>query len=94
MSKSACTPLQILITEDSFKIKTIFFVKYYNKNFRFVILHKLVKFHYQTVFTFQVIQQNRFHISPEKLQSDYSKNKKRFQSEIKNIFPCFTSAFT
>ena len=26
------------------------------------MLHKLAKFHYQTEFTFQVIQQNVFHV--------------------------------
>ena len=28
----------------------------------------------------------------EKLKFDYLKNEKSFQSQIKNIFPCFTNA--
>ena len=57
------------------------------------------------MFASQVIQQNAFRVSclgiwwhhkiqiSEKLESDYLKNKKSFQSEIKNIFSCFKSAF-
>ena len=32
-----------------------FFVEFFAKNFSFAVLHKLTQFHYQTVFTFQVI---------------------------------------
>ena len=65
------------------------------------MLHKLVKFHYQTVFTSQVIQQNVFRVSYldiswrhdiwifENLKFDYLKNEKSLQSAIKNIFPLF-----
>ena len=64
----------------------------------------MAKFHYQNVFTPVVIQQNVFHVSrlgiwwrhniwiSEKLKFDYLKNEKSFRGEIKNIFPCFTSA--
>ena len=56
------------------------------------------------MFTSQVIQQNMFRVSclgiwwrhkiwkPEKLKSDYLKNEKSFQIEIRNIFPFFKSA--
>ena len=33
-----------------------FFVEFFDKNFSFVMLHKLAKFHYQTMLTFQVNQ--------------------------------------
>ena len=36
--------------------QVIFFIGFFNKRFYFVILHKLAKFYYQTVFTFHVIQ--------------------------------------
>ena len=97
--------LRFLFTGDSFKLKelgtsfqAIFFIKFFDQNLSFVILHKLTKFHYQTVFTFQVIQQNVFHVSclgvwwrhdiwiSEKKNFDYLKNEKSFRSEIKNIF--------
>ena len=32
------------------------FIEFFDKKFYFVILHELAKFHYQTVFTSQVIQ--------------------------------------
>ena len=38
------------------------FKRLFDKKFHFVILHKLSKFHYQTVFTSQVIQYV-FHVS-------------------------------
>ena len=69
-----------------------------------VTLHKLAKFHYQTVCTSEVIRLYVFRVSclgtwwrhdisiSEKLKFDYLKNKKSFRSEIKNIFPCFKSA--
>ena len=41
---------RIFFTEDSLKIKL------FDKKNSFVILHKLAKFHYKTVFTSQVIQ--------------------------------------
>ena len=65
--------------------------------------HKLAKFHFQAVFASQVIQWNLFRVSclgiwwrhdtwiSENLKFDYLKNEKSFQSEIKNISPCFTS---
>ena len=61
------------------------------------MLHKLAKFHHQTMFTSQVIQQNVFRVSClgiwwrhkiwmfRKLKSDYLKNEESFQSEVKNI---------
>ena len=55
--------LRILFTEDSLKIKKglelvsrPYFSWNFFKKFYFVILHKLAKFHYQAVVTFQVIQ--------------------------------------
>ena len=33
-----------------------FFVEFLDKNFSFVILHKVTKFHWQTMSTFEVIQ--------------------------------------
>ena len=59
---------RFLCVEDSWKIKnTSFqatvFIKCFDKNFYFLILHKLAKFYYQTVFTLQVIQVNVFHVS-------------------------------
>ena len=60
------------------------------------MLHKLAKFHHQTVFTSQVIQQNVFHVPwrhdiwiLEKVKSDYLKNEKSFWSERKKFFFCF-----
>ena len=56
--KSACW---FLFTEDSLKIKksvtsfqATFFIEFVDEKFYFVILCKLAKFHYQTVFTSQV----------------------------------------
>ena len=40
----------------SFQATWVSFVALFDKNFHIVILHKLVKFHYQTVFTWKVIQ--------------------------------------
>ena len=57
--------LRFLFTEDSLKIKksleltsfqATFFTEFFDEKFHFVILHKLAKFHHQTVFTSQVIQ--------------------------------------
>ena len=74
------------------------------KNFPFVMLHKLAKFHHQTVFISQVIQWNVFCASwldiwwrhdiwmSENLKANYLKYKKSFQSEIKNIFSYFKCA--
>ena len=36
--------------------QTTFFTKFFDKKFSSVILHKLIKFHYQTVFTSQAIK--------------------------------------
>ena len=54
--------LRFHFTEDSLKIEkgleivSTFFTEFFDKDFSFVILHKLVKFHHQIVFTFQVIR--------------------------------------
>ena len=56
--------LRFFFTEDSLKIQkepgssfqAKFFIEFLDKNFYFQILYKLAKFHYQTVFTSQVIQ--------------------------------------
>ena len=40
-----------------------FFINLFDKNFPFVMLHKLAKFHYQTVITFQVTKKNVYHVS-------------------------------
>ena len=68
-----------------------FIIEFFDKNVSFVILHKLAKFHYQTVFTTHVIQINMFCDSylsiwwrhyiwiSEKLKFDYLKNEKSFR---------------
>ena len=55
--------LRFFFKEDSMKIKKGLelvsrphFSYFFDKHFPFVILYKLIKFRYQTVFTFQVIQ--------------------------------------
>ena len=55
--------LRFFFKEDSMKIKKglelvsrLHFSYFFDKHFSFVILYKLIKFRYQTVFTFQVIQ--------------------------------------
>ena len=55
--------IRLLFIEDSKNLKgpgtsfqVTFCIELYDKKFTFVILHKLVKFHYQTVFTSQFIQ--------------------------------------
>ena len=51
--------LRCLFTGDSLKMTSFqatFFIDFFDKNFSFVILHKLAKFHHGTVFTSQVIQ--------------------------------------
>ena len=55
--------LRFLVTEDSFNNKKNLELvsrphlkEFFDKNFSCVILHKLAKFHYQTLFTSQVIQ--------------------------------------
>ena len=40
-----------------------FFMEFFDKKIYFVMLHKLAKFHYQTVFSSQVIHQNMFRVS-------------------------------
>ena len=37
-------------------LQVTIFTEFFDKKIYFVILHELVKFNYQTVFTFQVIQ--------------------------------------
>ena len=71
----------------------MFFIKFFDKKFSFVILHKLAKSYYQTALTFQVIQWNVFRASclgiwwrhdiqiSEKLKFDYLKNEKSFQDK-------------
>ena len=58
---------KFLFRNDSFKLKKCLlkatpFLEYFDKKTYFVILHKLATFHYPTVFTSQVIQQNVFHV--------------------------------
>ena len=56
--------LRFLFTKDSMKIRkdmkanfqATIFIELFDKKFWFVILHQLATFHYQTVFTSQVIQ--------------------------------------
>ena len=70
LSKSAHISPQIRFTEDSLKIKkglqlvsrTPFSHNFLIKNFSLAMLHKPDKFHHQTMFTSQVIQQNVFHV--------------------------------
>ena len=45
------------------KLQATLLVKIFDKNYSFVIKHKLAIFHCQTVFTSQVIQQNVFFVS-------------------------------
>ena len=78
----------------------IFFVEFFDKNFSFVIWHKLATFYYQTVFTTRVIQQNIFHIlclgiwwlheiqGYKFIKLEYHK----ITLWKKNIFLCFKSA--
>ena len=57
------TFLSTLLKSIFFKMKndlelvfiSTFFAEFFDKVFSFAISHKLVKFHYQTVFTFQMI---------------------------------------
>ena len=61
------------------------------------MLNKVAKFHYQTLFTSQIIQQNGFRVScwsiwwrlnisiSQNITFDYLKNEKSFRGEIKNI---------
>ena len=56
--------LRFLFMEDYLKIKkglellskAIFFLEFFDEKFSFVMLHKLAKFHHQTMFTSQVTQ--------------------------------------
>ena len=59
-----------------------FFIKYFDKKFSFVILHKLVKFHYQTMFTCWGIWWRHDIWISEKSKFDYIKSEKSFQIEI------------
>ena len=75
-----------------------FLIDFFDKKIHFVILHKLAKFHYQIVFTSQVIKQYVFRVSWlgiswchdvwifRKLKFDYLKNEKSFRSAIKKSF--------
>ena len=56
-----------LTPNDSFfsRIPRKFFIEVFDKKFSFVILHKLTKFNYQTVFTSQFIQQKVLRVSCE-----------------------------
>ena len=42
--------------EKGLELQATFFIEIFDKNFSFVTLYKLAKFHYQTVFTSQAIQ--------------------------------------
>ena len=44
------------LTRPGTSFQATFFIAFFEKKISYVILHKLVKFHYQTVFTIQVIQ--------------------------------------
>ena len=63
--------LRFIFTGDSLRIKqgpgtsfqVTFFIKFSDRIFYFVMLLKLAKFNYQTVFISQVIQQNMFCVS-------------------------------
>ena len=49
--------LRFLFTENigsGTNLKATFFIEFFDKKFSFVILHKLAKFHYQTVFTLKL----------------------------------------
>ena len=102
--------ISILTSTESFLQKGLelvsrpyFLQKFLMKKY-FVILLKLAKFHYQTAFTFQFIQQYMFRVSclgiwwrhdiwvSQMFQFDYFKNQKSFRSEIKSIFSCFEIA--
>ena len=64
LSKSASRPPQIPFYRRFFEnwkgsgtsFQATFFTETFDKKFSFAILHTLAKFHYQTVFTSQVIQ--------------------------------------
>ena len=64
LSKSVRRPLQIPFYREFFEnqkapgtsFKTIFFIEAFHKFLFYIILHKLAKFHHQTVLTSQVIQ--------------------------------------
>ena len=78
-----------------------FFIIFFDKNFSFEILHKIAKFHYQTVFTFQVIQyvlhvknimMTSWHLSIWKVKIWLSQERKwLLKWNKKNISPCFTN---
>ena len=61
---SACRPPQIPFYRGfsenqkgpGASFQAIFFIKCFDKNLSFVMLHKLAKFHYHAVFTSQVVQ--------------------------------------
>ena len=110
LSKSTHRPPQIspsFLQRIPSKLKSFqatFFVEVFDKNFSFVMLHKLANFHHQIVFTSQVIHLKVFRVLwlgiwwhhdtwiSEQLKSDYLKNEKSIPSEIKNIFSCFKSS--
>ena len=95
LSKSACRPAQIFLQWTLWKLgpgtssQATFFVEFFDNKFSSVIFHKLAQYHYQTLFTWWC---HDIWISG-KLEFDYLKNGETFWSEIKIIFPCFTSAF-
>ena len=61
LSKSASRPTQIFLQWTLWKLEprtssqATFFVEFFDKKFSLVIFHKLAQYHYQTVFTCQVI---------------------------------------
>ena len=68
ISKSVCRLTQIFSHGEFSKnrkgtrslSKVTFFVEFYDRNFSFVILHKLAKFHKETVFTSQIFSKMYF----------------------------------
>ena len=106
MSISACWPPQNPFYRRIFEnqkglgtsFQATFLIDFFDKKIHFVILHKLAKFHYQIVFTSQVIKQYVFRVSWlgiswchdvwifRKLKFDYLKNEKSFRSAIKKSF--------
>ena len=101
----ACWPLQSPMCRGFFEnitgvgtsFKTTFLIYFFDNNFYFLILHKLVKFHCQNVYfpIYSIIRVSGFilrHVimswdiwKSQKLKFAHLKNEKSFPSEIKNI---------
>ena len=98
LSRSACRLPQIPFYRGFFEnwegpgtsFQATFFIKIFDKEFSFVSLHKLAKFHYQTVFTFKLFSKEflMFHawVFDDLMTFEYLESQNLIISRMKRAF--------